>query len=175
MCGPQGILPYAGLKFYVYQTMKNHYRTRLITEDKKQQQLQQQQQQQEGQPVPTLPPPLPPPLPHKQQQLHSEEHQLPPPPPFETAVEQAQAAEEELEEQQRPQKLPVAVTLMFGGVAGLVAQTVTYPLVRFNMCTPKVDNHALRRSTLVQYCPDVSFQAHVVNIGCSIACDSSAA
>lgn len=94
----QGILPYAGLKFYVYQAMKNRYRTWQIAEDKKQQQQQQ------------------------------EEPHLPPPPPFETALQQVDLAEEE--QLQRPQKLPVSVTLVFGGVAGLVAQTVTYPLVR---------------------------------------------
>lgn len=106
----QGILPYAGLKFYVYQSMKNRYRTWQLQQDKKQQELQALQQQQ-------------------QQQPQQEEHHLPPPPPFETGLEQAQAVEEEEEVQQRPQKLPVAVTLVFGGVAGLVAQTVTYPLV----------------------------------------------
>jgi hypothetical protein len=144
----QGILPYAGLKFYVYQTMKNHYRTRLIAEDKKQQHLQQQQQQQQGLSVPTAQLPQPPQPPTQQHQQHTEQHQLPPPPPFETAVEQAQAAEEELEEQQRPQKLPVAVTLVFGGVAGLVAQTVTYPLVSFNVRMPNLEIHALCKVAL---------------------------
>jgi ABC-type nickel/cobalt efflux system permease component RcnA len=107
----QGILPYAGLKFYVYQSMKNKYRTWQLQQDKdkKQQQHHQQQQQHE----------------------HHSEHHLPPPPPFLTSLEQAQAVEEEEEEQQRPQKLPVAVTLVFGGSAGLVAQTVTYPLVSY--------------------------------------------
>jgi hypothetical protein len=65
-----------------------------------------------------------------QQQEQHLEHHLPPPPPFETALQQAQVAEEEEEQQQRRQKLPVPITLLFGGVAGLVAQTVTYPLVR---------------------------------------------
>jgi multidrug efflux pump subunit AcrB len=107
----QGILPYSGLKFYVYQSMKNKYRTWQVQQDKdKKQQLQTLQQQQ-------------------QQQEQHPEHHLPPPPPFVTGLEQAQAVEEEEEEQQLPQKLPVAVTLVFGGVAGLVAQTVTYPLV----------------------------------------------
>jgi solute carrier family 25 protein 16 len=108
----QGILPYAGLKFYVYQKMKNRYRSWQIQEDKRQQQEKQQQQQQQQQP--------------KQEQQQEDVQHLPPAPPFETALQQADLAEEE--QLQRPQKLPVSVTLLFGGVAGLVAQTVTYPL-----------------------------------------------
>jgi hypothetical protein len=119
----QGILPYAGLKFYVYQSMKNKYRTWQLQQDKdkKKQQLQTSQQQQQHQQQQQ----------QQQQQHHKQhpEHHLPPAPPFVTGLEQAQAVEEEEEEQQRPQKLPVAVTLVFGGSAGLVAQTVTYPLV----------------------------------------------
>ena len=113
-------MPYAGLKFYVYQSMKNKYRTWQLQQnkDKKQQQQQTFQQQQQH---------------HQQQQQQQQqpEHHLPPAPPFVTGLEQAQAVEEEEEEQQRPQKLPVAVTLVFGGSAGLVAQTVTYPLVSY--------------------------------------------
>lgn len=47
-----------------------------------------------------------------------------------TTTTAAAGGGEQEKEQQQPQKLPVAVTLVFGGVAGLVAQTVTYPLVR---------------------------------------------
>jgi hypothetical protein len=166
-------LPYAGLKFYVYQTMKNHYRTRLITADKQQQQLLQQQQQQQGQSAPTVQAPQPQPPLQKQEQQHTEQHQLPPPPPFETAVEQAQAAEEEQEEQQRPQKLPVAVTLVFGGVAGLVAQTVTYPLVSLQ----HVHAQTLKIMPCVELlCPGNCFACtHAVIVGCSMACGGSAA
>jgi hypothetical protein len=112
-------LPYAGLKFYVYQSMKNRYRSWQIEQGQQQQQGKKQQQPQQQQQQQTV---------HQQEQ-HTEHH-LPPPPPFETALQQAQVAEEEEEEQQKPQKLPVPITLLFGGVAGLVAQTVTYPLVR---------------------------------------------
>jgi len=111
----QGILPYAGLKFYVYQAMKNSYRTWQIDQQKQQQQQQQQREQVQQQ---------------QQEEEEPEHPHLAPAPPFETALQQAQVAEaEEEEQQQRPQKLPIAVTLVFGGVAGLVAQTVTYPLV----------------------------------------------
>lgn len=117
-CHVQGILPYAGLKFYVYQSMKNRYRSwQIQQQDKNQQQDRKQQQPRQQQQT-------------VQQQEQHPEHHSPPPPPFETALQQAQVAEEEEEQQQRPQKLPVPITLLFGGAAGLVAQTVTYPLVR---------------------------------------------
>jgi pyruvate/2-oxoglutarate dehydrogenase complex dihydrolipoamide dehydrogenase (E3) component len=142
-----GILPYAGLKFYVYQAMKNHYRatsSSRIDQPSSQVAQQQQQQQQQQQLVPaahdsgsigssnvavaqaadcslaltaanTL-------LsngntPQQQQHAGHQQQQLP------------DDSQQQQEQQQQPQKLPVMATLVFGGLAGLVAQTVTYPLV----------------------------------------------
>lgn len=88
-----GILPYAGLKFYFYQLLKNRYRS-----------WQQQAQQPAARSSVTTG--------ISMRSTHSK-----------TLAQQRQ-------QQQKPQKLPVLVTLVFGGSAGLLAQTVTYPLVR---------------------------------------------
>jgi len=42
---------------------------------------------------------------------------------------QGSAPQQQQQSPEQQQKLPIGVTLLFGGVAGLVAQTVTYPLV----------------------------------------------
>lgn len=148
----QGILPYAGLKFYVYQAMKNSYRTWRIDQQKQQQQQQEREQEQQQQ----------------QMQQEPEHPHLAPAPPFETALQQAQVAEAEEEaQQQRPQKLPIAVTLVFGGVAGLVAQTVTYPLVssssssgRCWICTALLSCFALLQCMLSSINPFIAHSTH---------------
>jgi hypothetical protein len=97
--------------------MKNHYRAWVSNENARtaaaellQQQHHQQQQQQ-------------------QQQQQGEAGSLP-----NTWQDrgQLQGSTPQQQQQQSPeqqQKLPIGMTLLFGGVAGLVAQTVTYPLV----------------------------------------------
>lgn len=91
-----GILPYSGIKFYVYQSLKQAYRTHMInaaalaeilsTADV-QQPVQQNGEQPEQQPG---------------------------------TVGKVEAA--------ASSRLPVWLMLVFGGVSGLVAQTITYPL-----------------------------------------------
>jgi hypothetical protein len=152
-----GILPYAGLKFYVYQAMKNHYRAGSFSSsssaDQAASQLAQQQQQQQAVPAAlesssigssnvavaeaadcslaltaanTL-------LSDSgSQQQHAGQQQQ-----TSDDIQQQQQ-----EQQQTPQKLPVLAMLVFGGLAGLVAQTITYPLVSVGhafddaQCTP---------------------------------------
>jgi hypothetical protein len=145
-----GILPYAGLKFYVYQAMKNHYKAGSFSNissswDQAAGPLAQQQQQQQ-QAVPAA-------LESSsigssnvavaeaadcslaltaastllsdgssQQQHVGGQHQ------------QQTLNDMQQQQQQPPQKLPVVATLVFGGLAGLVAQTVTYPLVSHLAC-----------------------------------------
>ncbi|KAK9868547.1 hypothetical protein WJX84_004316 [Apatococcus fuscideae] len=78
-----GILPYAGLKFYVYQSLKQQYaRWHMAGESS-----------------------------------HSSLHRDAEGPDFRSR-----------EEQHSPHKLPVLVSMSFGAVAGLAAQTVTFPL-----------------------------------------------
>jgi hypothetical protein len=146
-----GILPYAGLKFYVYQAMKNHYRAGSFSSSSSSssssdhaasqlaQQQQQQLQQQQAVPVAlesisivssnvavaeaadcslalTAANTLLSDGDSQQQHAGQQQHQQ-------------QTLDDMQQEQQPPQKLPVLATLVFGGLAGLVAQTVTYPLV----------------------------------------------
>ena len=75
-----GILPYAGLKFYVYQSLKQQYAK-----------------------ADTL--------------AHSRLHRDAEGPDFRSQ-----------EEHHSPHRLPVLVSMSFGAIAGLAAQTVTFPL-----------------------------------------------
>lgn len=115
-----GILPYAGLKFYVYQALKHEYRAWIASQSSQEppeKTTSDVSSAMSGQAAAT-----------SVQSFNAE--------PITAAVQDGATDQQGQQQGSLPQppaaanqKLPIHVTLVFGGVAGLAAQTVTYPLV----------------------------------------------
>lgn len=100
-----GILPYAGLKFFVYQSLKQHYQ-RLggtITSSERARALAEREEERLAG------------FSERDAQSRVE------------ALLEASAEDEPESAMPSQSRLPIPVMLLFGGVAGLVAQTATYP------------------------------------------------